>query len=253
MQRRPSLNPVWATGGHQPRSEVVSVQSIFCRHVALLLGDRLIHCCNVVRLHRSSRGVPRHGSCAKRIMARACSRDLMTQRKLLSSGGTRLRKSPFSRVLNAFRTPLYNIISCALCEIWENTAYLAHRLYKASTSRCSPESFTVLGMGPLRPVKSSGALCQINGVTRLIRFLAKDGKTYYGDAILPHGTSDIGKVTKAKIIRGSPWSRYDVTDQIAVRLGSVPTVDAHSIGRATAAVSACERRCRHGQMSRLEL
>ncbi|TVY28924.1 Fumarylacetoacetate hydrolase domain-containing protein [Lachnellula hyalina] len=51
--------------------------------------------------------------------------------------------------------------------------------------------------------------------SRLIRFLAKDGRTYYGDAILPHGTVDIAKATQAKIIRGEIFGKHDVTDQVA--------------------------------------
>ncbi|KAF1982322.1 fumarylacetoacetate hydrolase family protein [Aulographum hederae CBS 113979] len=52
--------------------------------------------------------------------------------------------------------------------------------------------------------------------TRLIRFVAKDTKTYYGNAILPPGTTDIGKARSANIINGSPWSsNYIVTDRIA--------------------------------------
>ncbi|KAF2239069.1 fumarylacetoacetate hydrolase family protein [Viridothelium virens] len=55
--------------------------------------------------------------------------------------------------------------------------------------------------------------------SRLVRFLAKDGQTYYGDAILPAGVTDLAKTSQARVIRGSPWGRYDVTDQIAdVRL-----------------------------------
>lgn len=50
---------------------------------------------------------------------------------------------------------------------------------------------------------------------RLIRFLAKDGKTYYGDAILPAGTTDIGKAKQARIINGSPFAKHEVTDHVA--------------------------------------
>jgi len=52
---------------------------------------------------------------------------------------------------------------------------------------------------------------------RLIRFLAKDGKAYYGDAILPRGVTDAGKVSQARVIQGSPWGRYTITNQVAVR------------------------------------
>ena len=50
---------------------------------------------------------------------------------------------------------------------------------------------------------------------RLIRFLAKDGQIYYGDAILPSGVSDISKATTAKVIKGDIFGRHEVTDQIA--------------------------------------
>lgn len=51
---------------------------------------------------------------------------------------------------------------------------------------------------------------------RLIRFLARDGRTYYGDAILPAGVSDIAKTKKARIIHGDIFGKHNVTDQIAV-------------------------------------
>ncbi|QRD81928.1 fumarylacetoacetate hydrolase domain-containing protein 2 [Aspergillus flavus] len=51
--------------------------------------------------------------------------------------------------------------------------------------------------------------------SRLIRFLATDGHIYYGDAIMPAGTSDIGKVTRAQVIRGDIFGQYQVTDQVA--------------------------------------
>jgi 2-keto-4-pentenoate hydratase/2-oxohepta-3-ene-1,7-dioic acid hydratase in catechol pathway len=59
-------------------------------------------------------------------------------------------------------------------------------------------------------------LCEhlTNRGQRLIRFLAKDGRTYYGDAILPAGITDIGKAKKARIINGSPFSNHEVTDQV---------------------------------------
>lgn len=69
-----------------------------------------------------------------------------------------------------------------------------------------------------------------NAVQRLIRFLAKDGRTYYGDAILPSGVTDIAKATQARVIRGSPLHRHEVTDQIAdVRLLLSP-LDRSDIG-----------------------
>ncbi|KAL8880862.1 MAG: hypothetical protein Q9192_007929, partial [Flavoplaca navasiana] len=58
---------------------------------------------------------------------------------------------------------------------------------------------------------------------RLIRFLAKDGKTYYGDAILPSGIVDISKATQARVIKGDIFGKHDITDQVAdVRLLLAP-------------------------------
>ncbi|KAL7922608.1 hypothetical protein ACQKWADRAFT_291918 [Trichoderma austrokoningii] len=55
--------------------------------------------------------------------------------------------------------------------------------------------------------------------TRLIRFLAKDGRTYYGDAILPKGVSDVAKAQRAHIIEGDIFGKYNVTDEeVGVRL-----------------------------------
>lgn len=51
--------------------------------------------------------------------------------------------------------------------------------------------------------------------SRLIRFLAKDGRIYYGDAILPTGVTDLGKTTQARIIKGDIFGQHYVTDQIA--------------------------------------
>ncbi|KAI1383462.1 uncharacterized protein F4822DRAFT_434580 [Hypoxylon trugodes] len=59
--------------------------------------------------------------------------------------------------------------------------------------------------------------------SRLIRFLAKNGKTYYGDAILPEGVTDIAKTKKARVITGDIYGKHEVTDQIAdVRLLLAP-------------------------------
>ncbi|EAW11134.1 fumarylacetoacetate hydrolase family protein [Aspergillus clavatus NRRL 1] len=51
--------------------------------------------------------------------------------------------------------------------------------------------------------------------SRLVRFLAKDGHVYYGDAILPAGTSDIAKVKKARVIQGDIFGQHSVTDQVS--------------------------------------
>lgn len=51
--------------------------------------------------------------------------------------------------------------------------------------------------------------------TRLVRFLAKDGQIYYGDAILPSGKTDISQITKARVVKGDIFGEHHVTDQIA--------------------------------------
>ncbi|CAI7565199.1 unnamed protein product [Penicillium discolor] len=51
--------------------------------------------------------------------------------------------------------------------------------------------------------------------THLIRFLAKDGQIYYGDAILPSGVSDIAKAAKARVIQGDIFGQYRITEQVA--------------------------------------
>ncbi|KAL4961458.1 fumarylacetoacetate hydrolase family protein [Aspergillus stella-maris] len=51
--------------------------------------------------------------------------------------------------------------------------------------------------------------------SRLIRFLAKDGHVYYGDAVLSAGVSDIAKATKARVITGDIFGQHRVTDQVA--------------------------------------
>ncbi|KAL1972420.1 hypothetical protein VTN31DRAFT_6834 [Thermomyces dupontii] len=51
--------------------------------------------------------------------------------------------------------------------------------------------------------------------SRLVRFLAKDGLVYYGDAILPNGVTDLARTTQARIIKGDIFGQHIVTDQIA--------------------------------------
>ncbi|KAK7729259.1 hypothetical protein SLS53_009289 [Cytospora paraplurivora] len=59
--------------------------------------------------------------------------------------------------------------------------------------------------------------------SRLVRFLAKDGRIHYGDAILPEGVEDIGKAKQARIITGDIFRHHDVTDEIAdIRLLLTP-------------------------------
>ncbi|KAA8912492.1 Fumarylacetoacetase-like protein [Sphaerosporella brunnea] len=49
---------------------------------------------------------------------------------------------------------------------------------------------------------------------RLIRFLATDGRIYYGDAMLPRGVSDLNKATKARVIDGDIFAAHTVTDRV---------------------------------------
>ncbi|KAI0195458.1 fumarylacetoacetate hydrolase [Astrocystis sublimbata] len=59
--------------------------------------------------------------------------------------------------------------------------------------------------------------------SRLVRFLARNGKVYYGDAILPKGVTDIAQTKKAKIVVGDIFGKHEVTDQVAdVRLLLAP-------------------------------
>jgi 2-keto-4-pentenoate hydratase/2-oxohepta-3-ene-1,7-dioic acid hydratase in catechol pathway len=48
-----------------------------------------------------------------------------------------------------------------------------------------------------------------------VRFLARDGRTYYGDAILPRGVTDISKARQARIVQGDIFGSHHVTDQVA--------------------------------------
>ncbi|CAK7205962.1 hypothetical protein SEUCBS139899_008742 [Sporothrix eucalyptigena] len=51
--------------------------------------------------------------------------------------------------------------------------------------------------------------------SRLIRFLANDGRIYYGDALLPRGVTDIAQATQARVVRGSIFGQHTVTDEVA--------------------------------------
>ncbi|KAJ6113709.1 hypothetical protein N7523_007026 [Penicillium sp. IBT 18751x] len=51
--------------------------------------------------------------------------------------------------------------------------------------------------------------------THLVRFLAKDGHIYYGDAILPSGTTDLSQTTQAKVIQGDIFGEHRVTEKVA--------------------------------------
>ena len=56
-----------------------------------------------------------------------------------------------------------------------------------------------------------------------MRFLAKDGRTYYGDAILPSGVTDISKAKQARVVTGDIFGKHEVTEQVAdIRLLLAP-------------------------------
>ena len=64
---------------------------------------------------------------------------------------------------------------------------------------------------------------------RLIRFVAKGGRTYYGDAILPQGVTDVSKARQARIIDGDIFGAHSVTDQVAdIRLLLPPLAPSHT-------------------------
>ncbi|KAF7441369.1 hypothetical protein PC9H_001719 [Pleurotus ostreatus] len=49
---------------------------------------------------------------------------------------------------------------------------------------------------------------------RFVRFISTDNKEYYGDAILPAGTFDAAKSTKAKVITGDILGDFRITNQV---------------------------------------
>ncbi|KXH65878.1 fumarylacetoacetate hydrolase [Colletotrichum salicis] len=68
----------------------------------------------------------------------------------------------------------------------------------------------------------------MSSFSRLVRFLARDGKTYYGDAILPSGVTDIAKARQARIVTGDIFGRHDVTENVAdIRLLLSPLAPEH--------------------------
>ena len=48
-----------------------------------------------------------------------------------------------------------------------------------------------------------------------MRFLTRDGRVTYGEALLPPGVTDIAEAKQARVINGSPWGGYSITDKIA--------------------------------------
>lgn len=59
---------------------------------------------------------------------------------------------------------------------------------------------------------------------RLIRFIATDEKTYYGNAILPSGITDVSKVTKANLIEGNIFDSHKVTEKVLVNINTTVSV-----------------------------
>jgi hypothetical protein len=47
---------------------------------------------------------------------------------------------------------------------------------------------------------------------RIVRFISDDGKTYHGDAILPHNTTDAFFSTSARVIQGDILGDFTVTN-----------------------------------------
>ncbi len=97
-----------------------------------------------------------------------------------------------------------------------------------------------------------------NRSERLVRFLAKDGRTYYGDAILPVGVSDIEKTKQARVIKGDIFGKHDVTEQIAVRNSRVIGMASwgtrlSSVGCEITPSAASKRRCEDGEVLRTQL
>ncbi|KAF5108274.1 hypothetical protein DV453_002404 [Geotrichum candidum] len=68
--------------------------------------------------------------------------------------------------------------------------------------------------------------------TRLVRFVSTDKKIYYGDAILPAGTSDARLAKEAFIITGNPLAEYTVTSQRAAIVRLLSPLDPAAVGTA---------------------
>ena len=47
-----------------------------------------------------------------------------------------------------------------------------------------------------------------------MRFVARNGRTYYGDAILPRGETDIARAKEARVVTGNIFGKHKVTDRI---------------------------------------
>ncbi|GLB41492.1 putative fumarylacetoacetate (FAA) hydrolase family protein [Lyophyllum shimeji] len=49
---------------------------------------------------------------------------------------------------------------------------------------------------------------------RFVRFISTDNREYYGDAILPAGTTDAAKSTRARVIDGDILGDFKITDRV---------------------------------------
>ncbi|KAF5379401.1 hypothetical protein D9615_006573 [Tricholomella constricta] len=49
---------------------------------------------------------------------------------------------------------------------------------------------------------------------RFVRFISTDNREYYGDAILPGGTTDAAKSTHAHVIKGDILGDFEITDEV---------------------------------------
>jgi 2-keto-4-pentenoate hydratase/2-oxohepta-3-ene-1,7-dioic acid hydratase in catechol pathway len=49
---------------------------------------------------------------------------------------------------------------------------------------------------------------------RFVRFISTDNKEYYGDAILPSGTDDASKSTRARVIKGDILNDFTITNEV---------------------------------------
>ncbi|KAI1811866.1 fumarylacetoacetate hydrolase [Poronia punctata] len=59
--------------------------------------------------------------------------------------------------------------------------------------------------------------------SRLVRFLGRNGKVYYGDAVLPKGVTDISQAKQARVVTGDIFGKHEVTDHVAdIRLLLAP-------------------------------
>ncbi|RDA91492.1 hypothetical protein CP533_4569, partial [Ophiocordyceps camponoti-saundersi (nom. inval.)] len=65
---------------------------------------------------------------------------------------------------------------------------------------------------------------------RLIRFLGRDNRIYYGDALLPPGVNDVAAATRARIIDGNIFAQHSVSDRAVDIRRLLPPLDASHVG-----------------------